>query len=284
MITVLLSVTLLVLMAMLAAAWMLFPERPALAMRMALANKRYAHRGLYDNKGGSPENSLKSFRDAMDAGYGIELDLRLSADGRVVVFHDADLRRMCGVQCELASKTMDELASLRLLDTDERIPRLDEVLRLVSGSVPLLIELKTARPGGPEAAWLCSRAAEFLDGYAGPYVIESFDYAVLEWFRANRLGVMRGQLAMGPRCYAPAMGKDAAAAIPAFRRAMLSWLLYNHRGRPHFISYRFQDAGLSVRLCRALGAMCAAWTVRSPDEQRSLAGDWDAIIFEGFNA
>ncbi|MBL8967173.1 MAG: hypothetical protein JNG85_09190, partial [Spirochaetaceae bacterium] len=92
----------------------------------------------------------------------------------------------------------------------------------------------------------------------------------------------RGQLAMGLRCYIPALGKRGAEAIPSWRRRMLTGLLYNFRGRPHFISYRFEDAGLAVRLCRALGAMVAVWTVKTRGDGERLLAKYDAIIFEGF--
>jgi hypothetical protein len=123
-----------------------------------------------------------------------------------------------------------------------------------------------------------------LDEYSGAFVIESFDYQVLEWFRMNKPDIMRGQLSMGLSCYVPALGKHGASAIPAYRRAMLSFLLYNFVGRPHFISYRFQDAGICLALCRALGACVSVWTVKTEIEATELLKRYDAIIFEGFNA
>ncbi|MBU0927895.1 MAG: glycerophosphodiester phosphodiesterase [Spirochaetes bacterium] len=280
--TILITVSLAAIAVAIAAAWMIRPEPPSPAMRRALAGRKYAHRGLYDNSGKAPENSMPAFKAAIAKGYGIELDIRLSGDGRVVVFHDAGLERMCGDGRLVSGCSFEELSSLRLLSSDERIPAFDDFLAAVSGAAPLLVEFKTGLPGGPGAGELCRKAMEALDSYEGDYVVESFDYAVLEWFRANRPAVMRGQLAMGLRCYVPAMGARAAAALPFRRRAMLSWLLYNRRGRPHFVSYRFQDAGLALGLCRALGAMSAAWTVKTPAEGASLARGWDAIVFEGY--
>ena len=100
----------------------------------------YAHRGLHGE--GVPENSLAAFKKAVENGHGIELDLQLSADGEVMVFHDYTLKRMTGEAGLLSEKTAEELRSLRLAGTDEHIPTLREVLELVDGQVPLLVELK----------------------------------------------------------------------------------------------------------------------------------------------
>ncbi len=279
-----LSIIGIVIAAIAAILWMIAPSKPSSAMRARLKGLKFAHRGLYDNGGPAPENSMKAFLAAVDAGYGIELDVRLTKDGRVVVFHDGSLTRMCGLDKPVEALTLAELEGLHLLGAEERIPEFGGFLSSIGGRTPLLIEFKTGLPGGSVAEPLCEAAMALLDGYEGPYVIESFDYLVLEWFRKNRPGVMRGQLGMGLRCYEPAMGKRAAAMVPAYRKAMLSWLLYNHRGRPHFISYRFQDAGFALALCRALGAPASAWTVKTHEEGERLTRTWDAIIFEGYLA
>ncbi len=254
-------------------------------MRTQLRGQKYAHRGVYDNAGDAPENSLKAFSAAVEKGYAIELDIRLTKDGRVVVFHDGSLERLCGLKQPVNALTLAELKALRLFGTDERIPEFGEFLALVAGRAPLLIEYKTGLPGADVAgvAQLCEASLALLDAYKGPYVIESFDYLVLEWFRRRRPDVMRGQLGMGLQCYVPALGKAGAEAIPLYRRKMLSWLLYNHRSRPHFISYRFQDAGLGVAVCRALGAQVSVWTVKTAEEGAKLLTRYDAIIFEGFS-
>ncbi len=274
----------LTLAAILAFLWLLAPARPSRAMRAGLRGQKYAHRGIYDNAGSAPENSMPAFAAAADKGYGIELDIRLTRDGRVVVFHDGSLERVCGLKKPVDALSLAELKELKLLGTEERIPEFGEFLALMAGRVPLLVEFKTGLPGSSvdTASALCMAAMALLDAYSGPYVIESFDYLVLEWFRRHRPAVMRGQLGMGFQCYVPAIGKAAAEAIPLYRRKMLSWLLYNHRSRPHFISYRFQDARFGVSMCRALGAMVSVWTVKTAAEAAELMPRYDAIIFEGF--
>lgn len=266
--------------------WLLAPGRLLLSMETRLSGMKYAHRGLFNNQGNAPENSMEAFRAAIDEGYGIELDVRLTKDGEVVVFHDGSLDRMCGLSASVSSMTLAELRMQRLLESDETIPLFGEFLSMVGGRVPLLVEFKTSLPGSDwnAAAALCSAAMALLDEYSGAFVIESFDYNILKWFRQNRPGVMRGQLAMGLSCYVPALGKRGALAIPAYRRVMLSFLLYNFAGRPHFISYRFEDAGICLALCRALGARVSVWTVRTALDAVELLKRYDAIIFEGFNA
>ena len=264
--------------------WMLWPARPGPEMHALLKGRKFAHRGYFDNRTDAPENSLKAFKAAVDRGYGIEMDIHLASDGEVVVFHDDTLARMCGVAKTVGDLSLPEIKKLHLLATEEEIPTFAEFLALVDGRVPLLVEFKTGHPGSSDVAPLCAAAARLLDVYRGAYLVESFDAEVLAWFRKNRPAVMRGQLALGFATYAKALGKKGAEAIPRRRRRMLSWLLYNYRSRPHFISYRFEDAGLALRLCRALGAMVSVWTVRSLADSARLLEEYDAVIFEGFPA
>jgi glycerophosphoryl diester phosphodiesterase len=264
--------------------WMLWPARPSVEMRALLKGRKFAHRGCFDNRTDAPENSLKAFATAVDKGYGIELDIHLTSDGEIVVFHDDSLGRMCGLQKPIGALSLAEIKALRLLGTEQAIPEFGEFLALVGGRVPLLVEFKTGIPGSSDVDPLCAKAARALDAYRGDYLIESFDANVLAWFRKNRPDVMRGQLALGFPTYERALGKKGADAIPLYRRRMLSWLLCNYRSRPHFISYRFEDAGFSLRLCRLLGAMVSVWTVRKPEDSVRLLKEYDAIIFEGFPA
>jgi glycerophosphoryl diester phosphodiesterase len=264
--------------------WMLWPASPTPEMRALLKGRKYAHRGMFDNKTEVPENSLAAFGIARDMGYGIELDIHLTSDGEVVVFHDDTIARMCGGLGKVETLSLKELRALSLLSTHQKIPTLRELLSLVDGSVPLLIEFKTGLPRSADVRPLCEAASRLLDGYKGDYLVESFDANVLSWFKSNRPKVMRGQLALGFETYQRALGKEGAASIPLIRRRMLSWLLFNYTSRPHFISYRFEDAGLPLRICRILGAMVAVWTVRKQEDSARLLAKYDAVIFEGFNA
>lgn len=148
----------------------------------------YAHRGLWG--GEIPENSLAAFALAAEKGFAIELDVQLSADGEVMVFHDYTLDRMCGVEGKLSERTAAELADLRLHATEERIPTLKQVLSVVAGRVPLLVELK----GESTQNSVCAPVAQILDTYAGAYCVESFNPILLGWWKKNRPQVVRGLL------------------------------------------------------------------------------------------
>jgi len=108
-----------------------------------LTSHAYAHRGLYDNARGVPENSLPAFERAVRAGYGIELDVRETRDHVLVVHHDETLERSCGDKRRVCDVPLAELQQLELFKTGEHIPTFDEVLSLVNGQVPLIVELKT---------------------------------------------------------------------------------------------------------------------------------------------
>ena len=140
----------------------------------------YAHRGLHDIKNGIPENSLAAFRLSAEAGYGTEFDIQLSRDGQVVVFHDDDLRRVCGVDARVDSLDYDELKKLRLLGTDEYIPLFTEVLDVFMGTTaPLIVELKTGRRNDE----LCDKAIKNLTGCDGIFCFESFNPFIDNRFR-----------------------------------------------------------------------------------------------------
>lgn len=254
--------------------------------RQFLGRGLFAHRGLHDMSGDLPipENSLAAFQAARDAGYGVELDLNLTRDGEVVVFHDETLDRVCGVPGGVAELDWSQLKGKTLCGTDQTIPLFSHVLDLAGGTVPLIVELKNT----PRYHALCRAAAALLDTYPGPYCIESFHPAIVRWFRLNRPEVIRGQLSAGP-------GEFTDQSRPV--RHVLSSLLANIAGRPHFVAYRYQDAqrktggggspGLlrRLRIFRAMGGALVAWTVT--DEADSVTKRWcshtfDTIIFEGY--
>ena len=123
--------------------FLIWPGRPGSEKVAPFAGRNFAHRGLHSKDCTVPENSLTAFRLAAEAGYGIELDIQLSKDGEVVVFHDDTLPRVCGVEGRVDAYTLAELREMRLCGTDERIPLLSEVFEVVAGRSPFIIELKT---------------------------------------------------------------------------------------------------------------------------------------------
>lgn len=261
----------LILFLLLAGLWLfcLLPRRNHPEKLTYLRSFRYAHRGYHD-KPQIPENSMAAFRCAIAHGYGVELDVHLSRDGKVVVIHDESLKRTCGVDRKVGDLTAEELKRYRLEGTMEQIPFLEEALPLFVGTTPLLIELKVDHGN---AAALSHAVMEALDRYPVDYCIQSFHPQAMAWFRKNRPEVIRGQLSGRLRNLDP---------VTSF---VLRNLLTNVIARPDFIAYRFADrSALSLRLCRMLGAEVFYWTIRSPAEQKAAEADGGTIIFEQFEA
>lgn len=235
--------------------------------RRILQGLYIAHRGLHSLKPNTPENSLAAFREAVKNGFAIENDIHLTLDGEVIVFHDDDLFRMCGVHGVPEEMTLAQLKELRLAGTEESIPTLKECLDVIDGKAPLLIEFK-CKSGS--AAPLCEAADIVLRDYKGKYFIQSFYPFVLSWYKKNRPEICRGQLAS-------AFKKDK------LHMRMLGLLLFNVLARPDFVSYEFSHKNeLSRRLCTKMGAFPVAWTFRRENEQESCKNDFGAYIFEGF--
>ena len=153
----------------------------------------FAHRGLHDNGSDAPENSMAAFRKAVESGFGIELDVQLTADLVPVIFHDPDLLRVCGVNRQVRDCTYAQLQEYKLFGSNERIPTLREFLEMVDGRVPLIVEFKSEDTD----MTLCRIIDPMLKAYKGVYCIESFNPLVLFWYRIHRPGVMRGQLSDG---------------------------------------------------------------------------------------
>lgn len=229
----------------------------------------FAHRGLHGNS--VSENSLCAFDLACEAGAGIELDVQLSSDGEVVVFHDDTLQRMTGDPRRVDEVTFEELRTLSLPD-GSRIPSFDEVLRTVNGRAPLLVELKNGRRN----AELCRSAMRLLNAYNGPYIVESFNPLILRWFRRNAPQVIRGQLVSSIESYTPQF-----SAVLGFLLASLS---LNFLTRPDFIAYDANAARfLTPRIIRALfQTPLAPWTVTNPEACAVAIKRREMPIFEGF--
>jgi glycerophosphoryl diester phosphodiesterase len=229
-----------------------------------------AHRGLW-GFGGAPENSLGAFQAACAAGYGIELDVQLSADGEAMVFHDDGLKRMTGVDARLSDLSAADLSELRLAGSDERIPTLMETLALIGHRAMVHIELKT--PAG-QVGPLEQRVHEILIDHAGPVAVIGFNPYSHAWFADRFPGVLRG-LDSYSYNHAPKMNPEQRQA----------WARLEHVGiaRPHFLAL-----GLDMLPCeraagyRAEGMPVVAWTVREPAQWEALKDHCDNLIFEGF--
>ena len=233
---------------------------------------KYAHRGLHGEK--APENSMAAFRLAVDHGFGMELDVHLMADGELAVLHDSSLMRMTNADVRIEDLTAEQLQNYRLAGTDESIPTFRQVLELVNGKVPLIVELKSV---DNNYATLAQSACRLLDDYKGLYCIESFDPRCIRWLKINRPEIVRGQLAHNSL-------REKEGNVPLILRFCMTNLLSNFWNRPDFIAYRFVDRmGLSVRLCRKLWKVQGvSWTLRSQTElDTAISENW-IPIFEGF--
>lgn len=154
-----------------------------------LVKNKIAHRGLFDNKK-IPENSIKSFKDAVKKGYVIEFDVHLTKDKKIVVFHDMDLDRMTKKTGPIKELTLEELQKIKLLDTNYNIPSLDEVLDVIDGKVPILIEIKYDVKGFELPRLLLKRLKE----YNGEVAIQSFDPFYVSYLRFHKNDYLRGLL------------------------------------------------------------------------------------------
>lgn len=231
----------------------------------------FAHRGLHDNAGDAPENSMAAFKKAVEAGLGMELDVQVTKDGVPVIFHDFKLERICGAEGKIVNHTYDELQAYTLCQSQERIPKLSELLEMVDGRVPLIVEIKAETAD----VSCCVIIDKLLQAYRGAYCIESFNPMVLWWFRRNRGSVVRGQLSSN------------------FRKEGVYWnilyfamthLLFNFLTKPDFIAYnhKFSEEP-GRRICRRLYRHpAAAWTVRSEKDLEALRGKYDVFIFDSF--
>lgn len=305
-----------------------------------MPNVMYAHRGLHDAGSGyspqyeegnraycelarkmaikagfgsekepgviAPENSLAAFAAAAEAGFGMELDLQLTADGQVVVLHDPDLLRVAGDPRRVKDLMYDDLTRIPLFPTcapgaskaplrdgaeenpplvvtpDEapkgyyqHVPLFEDVLKVVDGRAPIIVEFKFAdlNRWDDRDDELMEKASDLLQAYTGPYVVESFSPIAMNWYKNHYPSVCRGQLAIDPSQLAKSNPVDVIAGSLG-----LNWL-----SRPDFVAYDWRNGNRNIlKYERKLGALCVAWTIRSDEELSKSLGNFDRFIFEGF--
>jgi glycerophosphoryl diester phosphodiesterase len=220
-----------------------------------LIDKPIAHRGLHDNVS-FPENSLAAFDLAIKSSYPIELDLQLLRDERIAVFHDVSLLRMTGVDASIRSKSSSELKDFRLLETNQRIPLFGELLELINGEVPLLIEIKSNYLAGRFERTVIKT----LNGYRGEYAIESFNPLTVLWMKENAGQVLRGMLS----------------------RSLFRAKLYAKINHPHFLAVNISKLNYYDPKVTAGRIPVIGYTAKSQDEFNLAMKICDNIIFEGF--
>jgi glycerophosphoryl diester phosphodiesterase len=232
-----------------------------------LTKRPIAHRGLHSTDAALPENSTGAFQAAIAGGYPIELDVRLSRNGQVVVFHDDGLLRLTGDPRTVAQCSLEELQGLRLLGTAMTIPTMTEVLDLVGGAVPVMIELKNNEAPGP----LEERLLAVLRGYSGDYAVQSFNPLSLGWFTQNAPEIPRGQLS----------GSLDDLVLDDRLKTLLRDLSFRQMNQPHFIAYELGALPHpAASAARSEGLPLIAWTVRSAADLENARAVADNFIFE----
>ncbi len=232
----------------------------------------FAHRGLHTEDGEAPENSLAAFERAKKAGFGVEFDIQFTADRQIVVFHDKDLSRMCGVNKRVDALTYEELQLLTLQGGNEHIPLLTDALELL-GDTPVLCEIKSY--GANNDTSLCAEAWPLLEKYKGPLCIESFNPFMVQWFRKNQPQVIRGILST---CY------DDVDEVNFWQGVALGALLTNFLTKPDFIAYDYKYRNkFAFKFCRSLfRPMTVAWTITDKEQEATALKKFDTCIFEQY--
>ena len=260
--------------------------------RKPYLNVLYAHRGLHDNNTDAPENTMAAFGKAVMAGYGIECDVQLTKDGVPVIFHDFTLARVArysggeipedavrnedgsiGVAGKVIDYTFEELQKFHILNSEEKIPRFEDFLKLVDGKVPLIIELKIERGD----LSVCPRVDALLKDYKGVYCIESFNPLGIIWYRRHRPEVFRGQLS-------DQFHRDKPEEFKGALYFILTNLFFNFLAKPDFIAFnRKYSKSFSMQICRHLyKCVTAAWTIKDQDQLDAAKEDFDIYIFDSF--
>ena len=262
------GITVLCLIPILAAVLYFILTRPNHGRREAVssfARIPFAHRGLHDRT--VPENTVSAFRAAASAGYGIELDVRLTKDGKVVVFHDEDLLRAAGLPVKIAEISYEELKAVRIFGSEERIPLFSEAAAEANG-VPLLVEIKDT----PRLSELCEKTAAVLSSYNGSFAVQSFHPGAPAWFKKHHPEVLRGQLSSDFR----------GESLSSVKKFLLSNMLLNVWSKPDFTAYDIRACRrVLFRLyCRIHRPVLFCWVVRSREDVESAEKRFEGIIFE----
>lgn len=229
-----------------------------------LTEKMFAHRGLWNKE--YPENSLAAFKNAIENGYGIELDVNTIEDGTPVIFHDSKMSRMTGKDKYIQNLSKEEFEEIKLVNSDEKIPTLEEVLKLVKGKVPLLIEIKNQDKVGP----LEKQVLDLLKNYKGEYAIQSFNPYTLHWFYEHAPKIWRGQLA----------SYFKGEKLSLFKKFILRRLGMKKITAQNFVSYDISN--LPNTFTKKLNVPLLSWTIKNQDNYFKALKFSDNIIFEGF--
>jgi glycerophosphoryl diester phosphodiesterase len=240
-----------------------------------LTARPVAHRGLHDAARGIIENMPGAVQAAISGNFSIEVDVQLTSDGEAMVHHDDALGRLTEGSGALLSKTATELKAVKFKDTPEHMMSLGDLLTLVAGRVPLVIEVKSHFDGDRK---LVTRMAEILASYSGPVVGMSFDPDQVLALREKMPMLPRGIIAQ--RTYDDDYWKKLT---PEQRDGML-YLRHGFRTEPHFVAFWVEQLPAPAPwIARNIfGCPLLTWTVRTPEQRARAARYADQMIFEGF--
>jgi glycerophosphoryl diester phosphodiesterase len=231
-----------------------------------LARVPFTHRGLHG--GGIVENSRAAFEAAIAAGHGIETDVQVSSDGAAMAFHDYDLDRLTAKSGPVIERTAKKLGKIKLAGTEETIPTLAEMLALIDGRAPLLIEIKTK---GRKLKKLCRSVAEALQDYKGEAAVMSFHPEVGRWFAKKAPGMVRGLI----------VSEQGETSLAERLKGPVQRSLSVMRATPQFLAYDQRDLPSSfARSLRLEGMPVLTWTVIMGADNSIAAEEADQIIYE----
>ena len=228
-----------------------------------LINQPVAHRGYY-NEMTAPENSLEAFSEAIKKGYAVELDVRLTKDNRIVVFHDKNLKRMTGFDSDVSKTTLEQIKALTLSETSATIPELTEALQLINGNVPVLLEIKSSGLSHN----LDKLVYSVIKEYEGSIAVQSFNPLSIRWFAKNAPGIARGILLRGNHKY------DIANRFTDNLHMLFS--------KPNFVAYKYENlVKTDFSQLRRDGLIVLGWTVgENMLNTREFTAHCDNIILE----
>lgn len=226
----------------------------------------YYHRGFYDNRT-TAENSLAAFKQCADRHYGIELDVQFTKDHKIIVFHDDDLLRMCGINKEVKKTSYEDIKKLCLLETADKIPLFSDALKTINSRVPVYVELKGY---DRDYKLLADQTVKLIRAYPGKYLLCSFNPLILYYLRKHYPEYLRGMIA----------GGNSRENIIA---TILSYMLLNWLVRPDFISYDYRKETWPLKLNRHLGRTLAAWAPDKPEEYKKIKDNYQLFIIEHFD-
>lgn len=244
-----------------------------------LTSTLIAHRGIHNHDTGIYENTMPAFALAIAGGYAIELDVTMTKDHRLVVYHDKKLKRLLGLDKYLSEMNYDALARLKFPHSDEGIPLFEDVLGMVNGKVPLLIEIKNEG----EAGAMESMIYDVLKSYGGTYAIQSFNPYTVAWFRNNAPHVLRGQLSGSFAVSDDEVEFAGTTRLPGYQKYLLSNLLLNFISRPNFIAYEIKNTDMAkLESLKKLGVPILGWTIKSAEDYQETKHVFDNFIVESF--